>query len=167
MSVAGNPGSTPRRPLSTEEMDLLNRSKKKVRKSGGEGDAFSGTSAKIPREEEWMQEEAATAAKEGKKMSYLVSLMGEEIVISATDESSDESEYENMQGEAAAKEDGPRYIVEEDPIKGPNIIPSREEEKRLRRPWKKTLIIKLLGKKIGYGFLKRKIDAMWANNGIV
>lgn len=43
-----------------------------------------------------------------KKKSYLVSLMGGEIVISSTEEGSDESEFENMQGvDSATREDMP------------------------------------------------------------
>lgn len=34
-------------------------------------------------------------------------------------------------------------------------------------PWKKTLIIELLGKKIGFGFFKKKLDAIWARQGMV
>lgn len=148
-------------------MDLMNRSKKKVRKAGSDEEGFSGTMAGIPREEPWMQGEKAAGVEGGKKKSYLVTLMGEEIVISATDESLKDGEDEVMQGGASVKEDIPRYVIEPDPFKGPNVIPSREEERRLGRPWKKTLIIKLLGKKIGFAFLKKKIDAIWVNNGHV
>lgn len=111
--------------------------------------------------------DAVKPAEGGKKKSYLVSLMGEEIVISSNEGSSDDSEDDRANGEAVDMDDGPRYVEEDDPVKGLNVIPSKKEEKRLRRPWKKTLIIKLLGKKIGFGFLKKKIDAIWANAGTV
>lgn len=104
-----------------------------------------------------MQGEEVAVVEEGKRKSYLVTLMGEEIVISSTDESSDEGEDEAMQGVDSAKDDGPRYVIEHDSIKGPNVILSREEEKRLRRPWKRTLIIKLLRKRIDFGFLKKRL----------
>ena len=32
---------------------------------------------------------------------------------------------------------------------------------RIRLPWKKTLIIKLLGRSIGYNLLIRKINDLW------
>lgn len=57
--------------------------------------------------------------------------------------------------------------MEDNLVKGPNIIPSRAEERRLRWPWKKTLIIKILGKRISFGFLKKKIDSIWVNVGTV
>lgn len=167
MSAEGPPRSMPRRPSSKEEMDLLQRSKKKVR-TDDDGESFSGTSSRIPRDEDWMHDAAKSDEIKEKKKFYLVSWMGEEIVISSNTEVSDESDEEVGSGDKAEMDDGSRYVVEDDdPIKGPNIIPSRQEEKCLRKPLRRTLIIKLLGKKIGFGFLKKKIDAIRANNGHV
>ena len=38
---------------------------------------------------------------------------------------------------------------------------TKKEKKRLHEPWKKTLIIKLLGRIIGFNLLLRKIKEMW------
>lgn len=113
-----------------------------------------------------MHDAEAATVDGGKKKSYLVTLMEEEIAISTTEDSSEDIEDNAKQGADLSKEDSLRYVVEDNLIKGPNIIPSTEEEKHLWRPWKRTLIIKLLGKRIGFGFLKKKIDAIWANKGI-
>lgn len=44
----------------------------------------------------------------------------------------------------------------------PNIILSKEENKRLAKQWKSTLIVHLLGKRLGYSVMKRKIEMAWA-----
>lgn len=43
----------------------------------------------------------------------------------------------------------------------PRIVITKEEKARIRRPWRRTLIIKLLGKTIGYNLLLRRLEAMW------
>ena len=43
----------------------------------------------------------------------------------------------------------------------PTIRLLKEENVRIRLPWKKTLIIKLLGRSIGYNLLLKKINDLW------
>ena len=50
---------------------------------------------------------------------------------------------------------------EEDDSECPSFILTKEEKGRIRRPWKRTLIIKLLGQIIGYMLLYKKIYEMW------
>ena len=50
--------------------------------------------------------------------------------------------------------------VDADPL-CPNIWVSKEEKRRLRRPWKFSLIIKLLGRTIGFKTLQAKISELW------
>lgn len=38
---------------------------------------------------------------------------------------------------------------------------TREEKIKVRRPWRNSLIIKLISKSIGYHYLWRRIQAMW------
>ncbi|KAJ7978170.1 reverse transcriptase [Quillaja saponaria] len=38
---------------------------------------------------------------------------------------------------------------------------SREEEREIRKPWRNTLIFKLMGRSIGYNFLLKKLSQMW------
>lgn len=49
----------------------------------------------------------------------------------------------------------------------PAIVISEFEEQRLRKPWRKTLIIKLLGRKIGFKALESKISQLWAQAGVL
>ncbi|MED6197569.1 hypothetical protein PIB30_057647, partial [Stylosanthes scabra] len=46
-----------------------------------------------------------------------------------------------------------------------SIQVSKAREKVLERPWKKALIIKLLGRRVAYGVLKRRLEYMWAKIG--
>ena len=59
------------------------------------------------------------------------------------------------------KEDEGSYEDEEMDRDCPTIRLSKEEKVRIQLPWKKTLIIKLLGRSIGYNLLLRKINDLW------
>ncbi|XP_031131806.1 uncharacterized protein LOC116033187 [Ipomoea triloba] len=56
-------------------------------------------------------------------------------------------------------------INEDDDPACPRIRVTKEEKARLRRPWRRSLIIKLLGKQIGYNFLLRRLQTMWKPEG--
>lgn len=43
----------------------------------------------------------------------------------------------------------------------PIIRVTKEEKERLRRPWKRTLIVKVLGRKVGYTFLLQRLQKLW------
>jgi hypothetical protein len=47
----------------------------------------------------------------------------------------------------------------------PVIKLSMEEKKRIRAPWKQTLIIKLMGRKVGYMFFMQRLKNMWNLRG--
>lgn len=49
---------------------------------------------------------------------------------------------------------------EEDPL-CPTIRISKEDQVRICKPWKKALLIKLLGGNIGYGYISRRLKEMW------
>ncbi|XP_031124243.1 uncharacterized protein LOC116026956 [Ipomoea triloba] len=43
----------------------------------------------------------------------------------------------------------------------PRIPVTKEEKERLRRPWQHTLIVKVLGRKVSYSYLKQRLQKMW------
>lgn len=49
---------------------------------------------------------------------------------------------------------------EEDPL-CPMVHLTKAEKVRLRNPWRKTLIIKVMGKPVGFNFLYRRIRMLW------
>lgn len=43
----------------------------------------------------------------------------------------------------------------------PIIKLSKKEKVRLRKPWKQSLIIKVMGRKVGYAYLLRRLNIIW------
>ena len=75
---------------------------------------------------------------------------------SAYDFDSNEEELEGIQ-------------VVDEIFKGSSVIPMLKllkEEDCIRKPWKRCLIIKLLDKKVGFRFLKRKLLQIWKGTGV-
>ena len=52
-------------------------------------------------------------------------------------------------------------VEEEMDAECPSISLTKKENERIRRTWKRTLIIKLLGRNIGYHLLLKKINELW------
>lgn len=48
-------------------------------------------------------------------------------------------------------------VYESDDEDGPRICLTRDEKQRIRRPWRKTLIVKLLGKTVSYTYLCNRV----------
>ncbi|XP_058776009.1 uncharacterized protein LOC131650313 [Vicia villosa] len=60
--------------------------------------------------------------------------------------------------------------VEEGMVGGyecPNFIFSEEEKKRIQRPWRRGVIVKLLGRKIGYKALESRLNQMWVKRWVI
>ncbi|XP_058783386.1 uncharacterized protein LOC131658066 [Vicia villosa] len=49
----------------------------------------------------------------------------------------------------------------------PQIFLSKQEERRIQRPWRRGVIVKLLGRKIGYKALENRLKQMWVRKGII
>jgi hypothetical protein len=49
----------------------------------------------------------------------------------------------------------------------PIFVLSKAEEKRIHRPWKRGVIVKLLGRRIGYKALETRLKQMWVKKGII
>ncbi|XVF38986.1 hypothetical protein REPUB_Repub20aG0150000 [Reevesia pubescens] len=49
----------------------------------------------------------------------------------------------------------------EDIIEEPCILLSKAEKQRIRSLWRNTLIVKLLGRSIGYNYLCNRVKKMW------
>lgn len=49
----------------------------------------------------------------------------------------------------------------------PALVLSEREEKRIHRPWRKGVIIKLLGCKIGFKVLETRLKQLWVRKGII
>ncbi|XP_028799751.1 uncharacterized protein LOC114755052 [Neltuma alba] len=60
-----------------------------------------------------------------------------------------------------------RGVKVTDTAMGPHIEFSEEERRRLEQKWQNTLIIKLLGGRLGFMQMKRKVQQMWGKAGNV
>jgi hypothetical protein len=49
----------------------------------------------------------------------------------------------------------------------PEFIFSKKEEKRLYRPWRRGVVVKLLGRRIGYKALETRLKQMWVRKGVI
>jgi hypothetical protein len=82
-----------------------------------------------------------------------------------------EDEEEEEEGEAEVdEEESERMKVEErtiDDYECPEFIFSKQEEKRLYRPWRRGVVVKLLGRRIGYKALETRLKQMWVRRGVI
>ncbi|XP_061348232.1 uncharacterized protein LOC133293658, partial [Gastrolobium bilobum] len=151
----GDHGKNPGK--SSEELDILQRSNKRNK---CEGDQFSNDVSMISRHEGWMEDE------NGQRSTWREILMRHN------------GEDDEWEGEASAEEDfdGEEPAEEEDVNHGgikmweeddgcTYFSCTKRARKRMRKPWEKALIVKLLGKKIGVEFMKKKINVLWARKG--
>ncbi|KAI9099197.1 hypothetical protein K1719_024964 [Acacia pycnantha] len=143
-------------PLSAEENDLIQRSSKKVK--NGEGSAY---------EEGWPK-----LGSEGKNLrvpgiSFAEKLQGisrdekmEEKSVADLD-LSDDSISDNEDNEPVCK-------ISEDPNRNfPTFSFSGKMRKQLSKAWKTAVIVKLLGKNIGYKLLLSILQKLWAKKGVI
>lgn len=68
--------------------------------------------------------------------------------------------FANFYDEGTASDDDEVILEEEDPL-CPTIFLTKAEKIQLRSPWRRTLIIKVIGKSVGYNFLLRRIRMLW------
>lgn len=51
-------------------------------------------------------------------------------------------------------------VQEEEEVYYPTIALTKEEKVRLRKPWRLTMIIKVMGRKVGFAYLLRRLRQM-------
>jgi hypothetical protein len=146
--------------LSPEEEDQVERSEKKVKKRA-RGEFTSDSS--VPISYEGIYEEPQQTEDTMKKVSYKQSLLGsDEIHIEGVKEG-DDVMVENDDDEEGDNEFG-GLSVEEKKVGQydcPSFILSEKEEKRISKPWRQGVIVKLMGRRIGYKALETRLKQMW------
>ncbi|XP_015970876.1 uncharacterized protein LOC107494331 [Arachis duranensis] len=170
-------------PPSAEEIDNLRRSKRKLRSEDGQENAFQAQrvmEAASPNEKKKIPEEPQP------KRSYVSMVKGPDFIY----ESDSEDEEENMEEEEDSEVESEfEYSDREEEVPGseewkarrelpkrkivwdeegcPNLILNRAEQHRLNKMWEHTLIIKFLGRRTGYGVLKKRLESMWIKEGML
>jgi hypothetical protein len=153
-SAGGNPllGFTETdRQLSVEETNQVERSEKKVKRKATE---YTGESS-MPVSYADVYEQGQVANGENAKLSYKQSLLGEDAgqelnnhnVEMDAEEEIDEDEFASLQ--VVEKKVGPYDC--------PEFILSEREESRIQKPWRQGLIVKLMGRRIGYKALETRL----------
>jgi hypothetical protein len=91
-------------------------------------------------------------------------------VIGMTENNDNQSEFDDDVGQRDEDEEEDVMKVEENTIGGyacPEFVFSKSEEKRIYRPWRRGVIVKLLGRRIGYKALETRLKQMWVRKGVI
>jgi hypothetical protein len=145
---------------SPAELDLQERSTKKVKK----GDQAFAEQSSLPKDYSDLLE--LQKETKGGGRSYKAMVLGETDDGANNDGSEEEEEDEDVE----AEEEGEGIQVEERKVGDydcPAFVLSKMEEKRIYRPWKRGVIVKLLGRRIGYKALETRLKQMWVRKGII
>ena len=86
--------------------------------------------------------------------SYIDSLMGDSFAETTVEE-------DNIDTEGFSEDDEDECDDDDCPV----IKLSAEEKRRIRAPWQQTLILKLMGRRVGYMFLIQRLKSMWKLRG--
>ncbi|KAK4272616.1 hypothetical protein QN277_021145 [Acacia crassicarpa] len=145
-------------PLTVEEEDLRARSSKKIKNGVEQAAVMSGHWPKLG-------EKAPKAIKGGP--SFADKLKG----IHQSDEQAlamgEERGGDNDSDDSMSDDDEPPCKTIEDPNRNfPTFVFSSKMKKRMYKVWRDSLIIKLLGRNIGFKALESRVQSFWAKRGV-
>ncbi|KAI9097782.1 hypothetical protein K1719_025553 [Acacia pycnantha] len=150
-------------PSSREEDDLLLRSSKKIKN-------FDSNSSF----EEWpkLGGNGWKAGPSGPSFAEMLQginkTTGENGEAELEDAMSDDSLSDNIQNDSDKEDSAPLCVITEDPDRNfPTFSFSDKMKKRLYKAWNKAVIVKLLGRNIGYKLLLSIIQKLWAKKGVL
>ncbi|MCH94654.1 hypothetical protein A2U01_0015617, partial [Trifolium medium] len=133
----------------------------------GQNNASPVANPEKSKEEEDQQERNTERAKGGEqKFSSDASKIGSyrSKVTGVSEENGNQGRFQEDDDEREEEEEGEEMKVEEHTIGEyacPEFVFSKTEEKRIYRPWRRGVIVKLLGRRIGYKALETRLKQMW------
>ncbi|XP_028770079.1 uncharacterized protein LOC114727545 [Neltuma alba] len=149
-------------PQSREEEDLITRSSKKIKN----GDNAQGGNLLS---EHW----PALGEKKTRSSRGTVSFADKLKGVEPNEEDGTEEDYEEISDDSLSdkeqnqENDEPLCRMIEDPKRNfPTFVFSGRMKKRLYKAWKRAVILKLLGRSIGFKALKSRLQGMWAKRGV-
>ncbi|KAI9081832.1 hypothetical protein K1719_036094 [Acacia pycnantha] len=143
-------------PPSSEEDDLLNRSSKKIKNVDGKSYEELWPKLGVEAPKMWTSGQSFAEKLKG--------INGQDSSSNRKDDMSDDSISEEADGD----DNEPLCIIKEDPHRNfPTFTFSEKLKKRLYKPWRQAVIVKLLGKTIGYKLLLAILQPLWAKRGII
>jgi hypothetical protein len=152
---SGNPIVHPEK--AADEKDLQERSTKKKK----EGEHTFSAQSSIPKDYSDAIEMQNAGSAEG---SYRDMVMGRKHGTDLDDGRIDEDES----SEEEADEERLKVVTGQvGNYDCPEVILSKLEEKRIYRPWRRGVIVKLLGRRIGFKALETRLKQMWVRKGVI
>lgn len=155
------------RGLSSEEKDQIDRSAKKVKG----GDRRFSPSSSLPISYEDIVGDPMVHEDGNPKKSFRDTVLGVDNKKGPVTGSEDARDS-NMEGSQSDAES--EYLYGLEVIEGklgiydcPTFILSEKEERRIQKPWKEGINVKLLGRKIGFKALETRLNQMWVRKGII
>jgi hypothetical protein len=140
-----------------EEKDLQERSTKKMK----DGEQTFSMHSSLPKD---YSDVVHMQSEEDPGDSYKDMMLGRKGGVEREDRS------EERVGEQGEDEEGEKMKVEEHKLGNydcPAFVFSKSVEKRLYRPWRRSVIVKLLGRRIGYKALETRLQQMWVRKGVI
>nr|CCA66008.1 hypothetical protein [Beta vulgaris subsp. vulgaris] len=149
--------------LSSEENDLLQRSNKKFKRMEEDSFMAEGDRSSPPMREDsvaasFVEETLGTPNKSPKKVSYSQAARGLGL------QSNPLYVNDSIEDEEISDDDIPLECDSEDES-CPTIYLTKEEKRRIRHPWRNSLIIKLFDRRLSYDILVRRLKYKWNLKG--
>ncbi|KAI9091032.1 hypothetical protein K1719_028302 [Acacia pycnantha] len=135
---------------------MLNRSSKKIKNADGKS-----------YDELWLKLGVEAPKPWTSGQSFAEKLQGINGQDSSTNKN-DELFNDSLSEEAEGEDSEPLCIIKEDPHRNfPFFTFFEKLKKRLYKPWRKAVIVKLLGRMIGYKLLLSILQPQWAKRGVI
>lgn len=139
------------RNLSGEEKDLLARSKKKAKADAEK--VVEGEIGDIEMNVEGVNKDPSRVKASCSYKERLLGLNGGETDVSNEELFSDDSEEEDLDDDSVLNDDDDPY--------NPRVKYTAAEMRSWCKPWRRALLVKLLGKRLSVSLMKSKIEKMW------
>lgn len=164
------------KPSSKEEDDLKSRSSKKVK--GGEQGFTGATTGPVS----YADVADHGGMEDSPKPSFKEIVMGGQVGDEDESLDSEEESDDAMEGSGDSEDNSDDFYSdgEDDSIVGievvekkrgaydcPSLVLSDREQRRIHKPWKKGVFVKLLGRKIGFKALETRLRQMWVKRGVL
>ncbi|KAJ4826538.1 hypothetical protein Tsubulata_034976 [Turnera subulata] len=133
-----------------DDADELSHSSKKAKANSGEPRTSEVGGV------EQSRDGASPASEERRKLSYKEKVLGAAFPVPELTMKDDDADLDSESDVDSGDEEDETCPV---------IRLTSEQKWRLRAPWRQALIVKMLGKKVGYRFMERKLNQLWATNG--
>ncbi|XP_028754982.1 uncharacterized protein LOC114714409 [Neltuma alba] len=149
-------------PPSREEDDQVNRSAKKIK----------GGNTTVNSIQSWPTLSDSYRDAANKKVSFAQKLKG----VSDTDRGRetqtksielDSEEEKDDETEGLEEEENDFQVIENPKRNSPTFVFSKKMKRKFYRAWKRSVIVKLLGRSIGFKALEGRLQTMWARRGVI